>query len=405
MPKSVADQTAREKALADRSTIVRAASPAALVRLALTAEEGFLLSRLDRPMSVADLVRSSGLPETKALQLLLGLFDKGGVLIPRDVEKASIYGTFVFSPGELSEDVDLDLERRKQILYLFHRLDALSYWRVLGVTPDATTADVRRAYLEQTKLFHPDAYFRRKLGTYKTKIETIFQRLKLAHDTLLDDELRRKYEREKARTFTPEEQTTLSRREIAALEEEQRQKSRRERLLRAKGFGRLTRAREELALGDRALGSGEPATATTHYQLALELDPRLDEARQKLVEVRRVANVRRADLALEEAERAAEEGQLRRAVDLLRGAAELDTQNPRVAGALARYLVDCDPEFAKDARVHAQRAIDLGDRSADAYLLHGEILLALGLKKNAKRELEVALDKGAERARVLLKKC
>lgn len=407
--------TRTAQVLSERAAVLRPAAPSALARLQLSAEEGFLLSRLDRPMKVSDVLVLAGLPEARALQVLENLADKGALLLPGEDGPAPAaapaepargrWGDFVFSPGELAEDVDLDVDKRKHVLFLFHTLDEISHYRLLGVDPRATSAEVRKAYLERSKQFHPDNFFRARLGKFAPKIDAIFQRLKFAHDTLADEESRHRYEREAVKLFTPEERSAVVMREIEALEEETRQKGRRGRLMHARGFVRLTRAREVMADGDAALARGDLMAASAAYQLAGDLDPRLDEARQKLVEARRVALTRRADMALAEAGKLEAAQKPDRALELLRSAVDVDPSHAGVHLAYAALLLRSADEDPREARVHAQKAVDLGEKSGAARLVLGEALLRCGLKKNARRELEAALEAGEARAAALLKQC
>lgn len=96
--------------------------------------------------------------------------------------------------SELDEDVELTLERKQAILDLFHRLDELSYYEILGVPIAADKKDIKRAYYELAPEFHPDKYFRKRLGSFKPKIETIFARITLAHDVLTHKTRRAEYD-------------------------------------------------------------------------------------------------------------------------------------------------------------------------------------------------------------------
>lgn len=406
MPKP-ADPSVAEKVLADRTIVLSPAPVEVVTRLSLTVEEGYLLSRVDQPMPAAHVLAASGLPESQALGLLLALVEKGALRAPgtKELPDSHKWGAFQFNPVELGEDVDLDFDRRREILFRFHTLESTSHWRLLGVDIDTPLTEVRRRYLELSKAFHPDAFFRKRLGSYLPKVEAIFHRLSLAWETLSDPTRRMAYERS-GQGFTLEEKAKLGQREIARLEQEDRGRVRRERLLRARGFARLTRAREELAAGDRKLASGDVAGACGHYELALELDPRLEDARRKLVEAQRVARARRAELAFDEAMRAEEDLQFRRALDLLSNAESLDPDNARIQFAKGRLMFLHDAGSAARARLHVARSLELGIASGEAFLLHGEILLALGQRKAARRQLELAVAAGeGTRAHALLKKC
>jgi curved DNA-binding protein CbpA len=407
----VAEVSPSERALADRSTRVSQAPLATLKQLPLTSEESFVVSRVEGEMTIADLMVVCGLSEERALPALLSLVTKGALVLATEtkappsrapVGKPSLYGDYIFNRRELLEEVDLDQEKKKQILFLFNHLDRISHYRLLGVPATSSPAEIRKAFLQRSKELHPDSFFRKNLGTYKGRIEQIFRRLKGAHDVLMDEESRAKYDRE-AKHFSPQEVAEVSKRQIELLENEQRIRVRRERLLRAKGFARLTMARDLQGAGDKALQDGNVKEAIHNYQLALEVDPRLEDARSKMEEARRVANVQRADAAVERAANAEAEGNLTSALALLRSAVEVDPSNARTQAALAKALLDQNVELGA-ARVHARRAWDLGDHSSNIRVLTGEILMAMGQKKQARAEWEAAAEMGDARAEALLKK-
>lgn len=97
-------------------------------------------------------------------------------------------------PPELSEEIDLELDRKRRILDLFARLDDVSYYELLGVPEDADKKAIKGAYYKLAPEFHPDSYFRKNLGSFKAKIEAIFTRLTLAHDVLTARQRRAEYD-------------------------------------------------------------------------------------------------------------------------------------------------------------------------------------------------------------------
>ncbi len=95
---------------------------------------------------------------------------------------------------ELSELVDLDTPFRKRVLGLYAILNDLDYYEVLGVQRAAEKRAIKRAYFELASRFHPDKYFRKELGSFKLKMETIFGRVTQAYDTLMSKDGRREYD-------------------------------------------------------------------------------------------------------------------------------------------------------------------------------------------------------------------
>ncbi|MDI1445886.1 DnaJ domain-containing protein [Polyangium sp. 6x1] len=95
---------------------------------------------------------------------------------------------------ELEEPVDLDHAKKKRVLELYDALDERNHYELLGVALDADKKQIKSAYWVLAPEFHPDKYFRKKLGTYKQRIEAIFDRLTLAHDVLTSKQRRAEYD-------------------------------------------------------------------------------------------------------------------------------------------------------------------------------------------------------------------
>jgi curved DNA-binding protein CbpA len=101
----------------------------------------------------------------------------------------------LYDPTELEEvGVDLDSERRREILDAFYRLDHLDHYQLLGVERDADKKDIRESYFRLSKTFHPDTLFGKRLGTYKVKMEAVFRRLTDAYEVLSKAKKRERYD-------------------------------------------------------------------------------------------------------------------------------------------------------------------------------------------------------------------
>ena len=94
----------------------------------------------------------------------------------------------------LAEDVDLDAAFRRTVLGMHRKLDQLDHYALLGVAPTVDRKALKRAYFELAARFHPDRYFRKKLGSFKTRMELIFGRVTQAHEVLTRPERRAEYD-------------------------------------------------------------------------------------------------------------------------------------------------------------------------------------------------------------------
>lgn len=133
----------------------------------------------------------------------------------------------LYDPTELEEPgVDLDSDRRREILDTFYRLDHLDHYQLFGLERDADKKDVREAYFRLSKLFHPDTLYGKRLGSYKVKMEAVFRRLTDAYEVLgkakkrerYDDYLRAKDLSEKVRRGLAEGETQAEKLERETVE-------------------------------------------------------------------------------------------------------------------------------------------------------------------------------------------
>lgn len=81
-----------------------------------------------------------------------------------------------FSPKLFDAKLDLSNEMQAFVEFIYDNLNMLSPYEILGIAPG--TADkgaLRQAYMQRTKQFHPDRYFRKNLGPFAPRIAAIFK--------------------------------------------------------------------------------------------------------------------------------------------------------------------------------------------------------------------------------------
>lgn len=158
--------------------------------------EVFLLSRLDQPMPLSDLVAISGMGEPQTLRLVYSLALAGLLKRehwksvfrdqqPRPVEKPAPLPTpAAEEPEEKPPDVETFLERVRT---------AQTYYEVLGVSGEVSAQSLKDLYYRLARNYHPDR-FRKAEPALVKKIESAFARITQAYDTLRDDQLRATYD-------------------------------------------------------------------------------------------------------------------------------------------------------------------------------------------------------------------
>jgi tetratricopeptide (TPR) repeat protein len=299
----------------------------------------------------------------------------------------------------LSEDVDLDVERRKEILLAEAHLDRWSHWEVLGIPWNASSAAARDAYIERVKVFHPDRYAGKRLGSYRARLERVFRRVTEARDVLADEVKRAAY----ARTSAPPAE--FARIEARRLEDERRAEERRARLARQNPLvARVARVQEFVQRGKAAHAEGRFAAAAIALALAQGLDPKNAELAGLAQEARRKAGAVKANELLQKGLEAELVGNAPAALQRYREALEHDPANVRAAAQAAKSALAVGD--LASARALAGAAMKAGPRTGIAHEALGLVLEAEGSKREARRELEKALelDPRLEGARERLRK-
>jgi tetratricopeptide (TPR) repeat protein len=310
---------------------------------------------------------------------------------------------FVFDPADLGEDVDLDVESRKEILFAEAQAAKGTLYDVLGLGWGATAEAAKAAYVAKVKLFHPDRFPGKRLGSYRVRLERVFRKLTEAKDVLADDARREAYQ---ARSAPPEEK---ARAELRRAEDLKRAEERRARLARAnplvgQSVQRAQRVNELLQRGKQALAEGRLSAAANDFFTVLGIDPNHAEAKQLGNDARARANAAKANEAIEKAVKAALSGHRDVAVESLRAAVEAEPANPKTLLRASRVAMEAQAVDA--ARQFAEAAVRVAPRSGGAYEAVGVALEAEGRKDEARRALERALelDPSLESARDRLKK-
>ena len=193
-----------------------------LRKLPLTPQEAFILSRVDGTATDAEIVLATGL-DANVVRTALEKFAELGAIAwnapatarsPKAPVAAPVHNVRIgavietradagdrhpaaalYDPAELDETVDIDLPKKRRILDTYYRIDRLNHYEVLGIDQTADKKAVKSAYFEVVNLFHPDRYFGKNLGSFKTKLERLFARVTEAHDVLTRQAAREEYDR------------------------------------------------------------------------------------------------------------------------------------------------------------------------------------------------------------------
>lgn len=186
--------------------------------LQLNAPEGFVLSRVDAPLALGELLAVSGLPEAQARQCVYALA-LGGFLARVEWPRALSVKALAQTPAadasvaaNAASTTQSVVEERKaqesgapnageatanpraEIDALFALVYDANYYQILAVGRSADSAEIKRAYYALAKRFHPDRFQRDVDDSLRTQIEASFMKITQAYETLRDPRARAAYE-------------------------------------------------------------------------------------------------------------------------------------------------------------------------------------------------------------------
>ena len=330
-----------------------------LVNENLLPTEVFLISRVDRPITVRELVAVSGLGHDETLGHLYAL-TLGGLLKrerwhsvfrgdqptppppppPKKIEPAPPP-----PPVEREQTHETDPQDLERLLVRVKT--ARTHYEVLGVQPEASAAELKTVYYQLARRYHPDRFRKSEAGLL-SRIEAAFARITQAYDTLRDDQLRASYD--------------------AKLE--------------------VRKKADQIA--DAAPKASAPVA---------EPDTVVDSSAEPVVS----AAERAAD-HFKEGFAALEMGQKKVALGLFASAARAVPNEPRYRAFYGQVLAG-NEATRRAAETELSAAIKLDPNNAEYRMMLAELYRDLGLKLRAKGEAEraVAADPNNRKARELLR--
>ena len=171
--------------------------------LKLSAAEGFLLSRVDGATPWRLLREIGGIPADEVDSCLQGWLDQGllavvggtaasapgsAATLETDFRTKEAQSAIAIDEHALDDGLEIDLAVQRRILEFEATLDR-PYHEILGVPVGTEPKALKRAYFRLSKEFHPDRYFRKRIGAHMGRLEKIFKKLLEAHEMLSDPTL------------------------------------------------------------------------------------------------------------------------------------------------------------------------------------------------------------------------
>ena len=169
-------------------------------RVKISLQQGYLLSRLERPLKIQDILATvPGDEEVTKRNLIVlwahGILDSNALtkVLPTLQAGQSTSGTSAKMQfgGSASEDLQKQIQMIDQT---YTNLAHKDYYTLLGVTTTADLAQIKAAYYRLARKFHPDRYYGMEDPVAKEKIDIIFSTINVAYETLKNTKSRHSYD-------------------------------------------------------------------------------------------------------------------------------------------------------------------------------------------------------------------
>lgn len=191
----VPPDTARTLLGPPTATFNLAAEAPSIDAMSMGPTDSFLMTRINRPMTVDEICAESGLVEDQVLSSLYGLYAAG--LVARTSASGGASAQAAGStqaqaeiPPEVStEELHADLDRT------LSRMKLSDHYEILGAPRNSTSGEIKKAYYALAKLYHPDRFHQASDPEIRDKLEAVFGMVSRAYDVLKDDRQREEYDR------------------------------------------------------------------------------------------------------------------------------------------------------------------------------------------------------------------
>jgi curved DNA-binding protein CbpA len=369
-----------------------------LTKAGLSVEEGFIASRIDGRTTVKDIAIIIGKSKEETEKILKRLSRAGVIVLSQEAQEieeekdpSGEYGRYIFPPSLMMEEGDLDSETRKKIIWVHDHLDKWTFYELLQANRKADAKDLKKAYFERSKEWHPDRFRKPNLGSFKRMIEDIFKKIQEAHNTLSDPKARETYDEENILMLDEDAISEMLAKQRKAEREERRAQETLERRRKKNPIRqRLTKAKEFFEEAERLRTEGQLLEALRSVQTAVAYDPR-DEYKVLEEELKISAGQHKIGPFMRRGAHEESMTNWEEAAAAFTEAVRFSPENGEARLRLAYNLVMStrDPHEASN---HAHKAVALLPNEPEAHFVLGLCYEKGGMEKAAIREYKTALD-------------
>ncbi|MEF9475402.1 MAG: DnaJ domain-containing protein [Candidatus Mariimomonas ferrooxydans] len=150
-----------------------------------------ILSQVRSQVTLEELLSKSPVSDFETVKTIYAFLCARIIVIKEDGMPQEV------SPDEIIREpkAEIDTNFLKKVNELFDSYKTLGFYDIFGIHTKATDEEIKKAYWEKAREFHPDRHFACQSEELKGKLNKIFSHINLAYTTLSNPEKRKLYDR------------------------------------------------------------------------------------------------------------------------------------------------------------------------------------------------------------------
>jgi curved DNA-binding protein CbpA len=152
-----------------------------------------ILYLIDGTRKVQDILFLSPLDNLQTMKILFALMNARMIEI-REEKKDEHKEDKIYEAILKEPEGELDTAFMEKVDDLHSILLTVDYYHILGITQDSTPEEIKKAYFNKAKEFHPDRHFSSMSDSLKNKLNALFSHLTLAYKTLSNPTMKMEYD-------------------------------------------------------------------------------------------------------------------------------------------------------------------------------------------------------------------